>query len=74
MKLRGPGDFFGARQHGMPELRIADMSLDLPLLKQAQNAAVEVLRSDPQLTLPIHRTLKGEVKRMFGSLGEEALN
>lgn len=47
LKLRGPGDFFGQRQHGLPELKIADMMTDTELLAQAQQAAKEILRKDP---------------------------
>ena len=43
LELRGPGDFFGSRQHGLPEMKIADLSSDMELLKQAQRAAKETL-------------------------------
>ncbi len=45
LALRGPGDFFGHRQHGLPQLKIADMSGDVKLLSDAQNAASELIRS-----------------------------
>lgn len=49
LKLRGPGDFFGERQHGLPGLKIADLACDLPLLQEAQQAAEQLLESDPDL-------------------------
>lgn len=50
LKLRGPGDFFGERQHGLPELQIADLASSLDVLKWAQEEASDLLRQDPQLT------------------------
>ena len=49
LRLRGPGDFFGQRQHGLPALKIADLSCDVALLKEAQAAAAELLEQDPNL-------------------------
>ena len=49
LRLRGPGDFFGQRQHGLPGLRIADIGCDASLLKEAQTAAEELLAADPEL-------------------------
>ena len=49
LKLRGPGDFFGQRQHGLPQLRIADLAGDMRVLKEAQLAAQELLERDPRL-------------------------
>ena len=50
LRLRGPGDFFGQRQHGLPGLRIADIGCDASLLKEAQTAAEALLAEDPELT------------------------
>lgn len=58
LKLRGPGDFFGSRQHGLPVMKIADMSADLETLKQAQKAAQKVTSSDPMLNAPENLGLK----------------
>ena len=71
LKLRGPGDFFGARQHGLPALKVADLSLDLRLLKEAQAAAEELLQKDPALSLPEQRPLRGQVARMFEEKGNQ---
>ena len=49
LRLRGPGDFFGERQHGLPGLRIADIGCDTKLLQEAQQAALELLERDPEL-------------------------
>ena len=65
LKLRGPGDFFGQRQHGLPQLGIADLAGDVRLLKQAQQAAEELLRSDPGLQRPEHGALLARVRRLF---------
>ncbi|MBE6829875.1 MAG: ATP-dependent DNA helicase RecG, partial [Ruminococcaceae bacterium] len=65
LKLRGPGDFFGHRQHGLPELRIADMVHDMDLLKEAQSVAREILSMDAELEAPQHRGLRAEVKQLF---------
>ena len=50
LRLRGPGDFFGVRQHGLPGLRIADIGCDTKLLREAQEAAESLLAADPELT------------------------
>ena len=49
LRLRGPGDFFGARQHGLPGLKIADLGCDTQLLLEARQAAEELLARDPDL-------------------------
>ena len=49
LRLRGPGDFFGQRQHGLPGLKIADIGCDTQLLKEAQDAAETLLAVDPDL-------------------------
>ena len=49
LKLRGSGDFFGARQHGLPTLRVADFTCDMELLYEAQGAAEALLALDPRL-------------------------
>ncbi|MCD8004415.1 MAG: ATP-dependent DNA helicase RecG, partial [Oscillospiraceae bacterium] len=65
LKARGPGDFFGQRQHGLPQLRIADLAGDMRVLKQAQQAAQELLEQDPALERPEHRPLLEQIRRMF---------
>lgn len=65
LKLRGPGDFFGARQHGLPVLRVADLNTDTRVLKEAQDAAKDLLTHDPELADPLHAPLLERVKRLF---------
>lgn len=65
LKLRGPGDFFGRRQHGLPVMKIADMSADLETLKQAQKAAQEITSADPMLNDPENRGLKQLALMLF---------
>ena len=74
LKLRGPGDFFGNRQHGLPDLKIADLMGDMPLFREAQAAASALMRQDPGLELPEHRPLADEVERLFLRAGGQALN
>ena len=63
LKLRGPGDFFGSRQHGLPSLRVADLSCDLSLLHETQSAAEQLLAADP--ALKNHPLLKARVELLF---------
>ncbi len=65
LKLRGPGDFFGNRQHGLPALKIADMASDMDCLNRAQEAAHAILVADPALELPEHRALRAEARQLF---------
>ena len=65
LKLRGPGDFFGRRQHGLPDLKIADLDGDMPLFREAQAAAVQLTGEDPELAAPENRLLAEEVRRLF---------
>ena len=64
LKLRGPGDFFGSRQHGLPQLKIADMLTDVKLLQLSQEAAAELLSADAELSAPEHRALRAAVDAM----------
>ena len=65
LKLRGPGDFFGSRQHGLPKLKIADMSSDTELLRSAQAAADGITAADPALQKPEHAGLKELAEKLF---------
>ena len=70
LKLRGPGDFFGQRQHGLPQLGIADLAADMRVLKEAQQAAQVLLEADPGLSRPEHAPLLGRVRRLFAQHGD----
>ncbi|MBR2490667.1 MAG: ATP-dependent DNA helicase RecG [Ruminiclostridium sp.] len=65
LKMRGPGDFFGSRQHGLPQLKLASLEGDMRLLHQAQDAARALLTKDPDLTHPDHEPLRGRVEQLF---------
>ena len=65
LKLRGPGSFFGARQHGLPELRIADLSNDVHLIKETGELAEEIIRNDPKLQSSENKGLKQLTEQLF---------
>ena len=65
LKLRGPGDFFGSRQHGLPKMKIADMSQDMDVLVRAQETAKQILCKDVHLDKGENRGLRELVERLF---------
>ena len=69
LEMRGPGDFFGTRQSGLPPLRTAQLS-DLRTLEDARAAAQEVFANDPGLTRPEHRLLAAQVAAFWHGTGE----
>ena len=71
LNLRGPGDFFGQRQHGLPPLRVADLQCDMELLHEAQSAAEATLREDADLAA--HPLLRARIAVLF-SLASDAMN
>lgn len=64
-RLRGPGEFFGTRQHGLPELRISDLIKDFPILKKARDDAFELVSQDPQLIMNTHDKMKQKILETF---------
>ncbi len=74
LQLRGPGDFFGERQHGLPPLKIADLSQDTKLLQEVQEEAQEILREDPTLSQRKNSSLQVAVTRLFERIGENGAN
>ena len=69
---RGPGDFFGRRQHGLPALHVADLAADLALMQHAREEAEQILATDPQLDG--YPELRARVHRMFEERDDEAFN
>lgn len=65
-QLRGPGDLFGTRQHGLPPLRIADMVRDVAVLEEARPAAQALIATDPELSNPAYARLKRMVLVRYG--------
>ena len=73
LRLRGPGDFLGSRQHGLPEMHAADLSADMRVLQKAQADARETLKNDPGLALPENKPLRERIDTLF-SRDEVTLN
>ncbi len=73
LKLRGPGDFFGSMQHGLPSLKLASLT-DAFMLRDVQQAADEILEKDPTLTQEKHHALYMDIVRLFAGNGENGLN
>ena len=69
LETRGPGDFFGSRQHGLSTLQIADLMNDTRTLHAAQSEAVALLAEDPLLERPEHALLARQVEQMFDKAG-----
>ncbi|MDQ3441814.1 MAG: ATP-dependent DNA helicase RecG, partial [Planctomycetota bacterium] len=66
LQLRGPGQFFGTRQHGLPEFKMADLTQELALLQLAREDALGILERDPRLTAPVHHGLRAALMEQFG--------
>lgn len=66
LKLRGPGEIFGTRQHGLPDLAITDLSKHMKILEQAKEEAKAMLADDPALDAPEHSTLRRRITKLFG--------
>ena len=69
LETRGPGDFFGSRQHGLPTLQVADLMNDTRTLHAAQSEAAALLAEDPLLERPEHALLSRQVEQMFDQAG-----
>ncbi len=69
LKLRGPGEFFGTRQSGLPDLKVAKLS-DVKILEEARGAAQTLFDRDPDLNLPEHQALKAKVRDFWKGKGD----
>lgn len=67
LEMRGPGDFFGKRQHGLPELRIADIMTDTEILMKAQRAAGDIISRDRDLSSAENEKLRRQVSKLFAA-------
>jgi ATP-dependent DNA helicase RecG len=65
LELRGPGEFFGTRQHGLPELKIADILTDARLLYQARNWAFKIVEEDPKLAQKENLCIRSNFVRKY---------
>lgn len=65
LELRGPGDFFGTMQHGVPEFKVANLYTDIKIMKSAQEAVKEILEDDPYLEKAENIKLKEKVDKLF---------
>jgi ATP-dependent DNA helicase RecG len=65
LRIRGPGEFFGIRQWGMPEFRVANLVRDGALLSEARQEAMALLKTDPGLKAPAHRELREAMLRKW---------
>lgn len=74
LRLRGPGNFFGREQHGLPPLKVADIADDSAVLEEVDSLAGEILRADPTLSSEKSRMLRSGVERLFGTNGDYGWN
>ena len=70
LDIRGPGDYYGMRQSGLPELKVADLMRDGHLLTLARQDVLDILRADPELVLPEHHLLKQQMEKQQFDVSE----
>jgi len=68
LKNRGPGEFFGTRQHGLPNLKISGLSYDMAIVKTSKDAADELLKSDPMLIKEENKIIRNQVENMYTTM------
>ena len=74
LKLRGPGDFFGNRQNGLPAFKIANIFADIDIVREAKNCVTEILQNDPTLSLSQNEPIKKEANRIIEKMGKVEMN
>ena len=65
LELRGSGEFFGTRQHGLPELKIANLFEDIEMLKSIQSVAIKIMEEDPNLEKEKNILLRKQIENKF---------
>ena len=65
LELRGSGEFFGTKQHGIPEFKVANLFEDMEILKKAQNLAIKIIEEDPELEMQKNQSLKQSILKKF---------
>lgn len=65
LELRGSGEFFGTKQHGLPEFKIANLFEDIEILKKVQDVAIKIMNDDPNLTKEKNLDLKKQIENKF---------
>lgn len=74
LKMRGPGDFFGSRQHGLPPLKMAGIAGNMEMISQTRNIAERLLKDDPDLVKRENSALRIDVIRLYSNNGENGFN
>ena len=65
LELRGSGEFFGTKQHGLPEFKIANLFEDIKIIKKVQDVAIKIMNDDPNLTKEKNLELKKQIENKF---------
>ena len=75
LELRGSGEFFGTKQHGLPEFKIANLFEDIEILKKVQNVAIGIMEDDPNLTKEKNLELKKQIEnKIIDILNEQNID